>query len=227
MTTSKRTATLLAAVVLAAAVLTSCTPHRLRTGVYHTVGRGETLWRISYTYGVDMQDVAEYNNIKDVREIKTGQRLYIPGVKGLKKVEPLAPPPEPKVQPKIVVEKGRFIWPVKGKLLSGYGMRGESMHEGIDIGGERNTPIVASAAGKVVYSSDGMRGYGNVVIIEHKGGFFTVYSHNEKNLVDSGDQVKQGQKVALIGDSGRASAVHVHFEIRAGKKTRNPLFFLP
>ncbi len=219
---------IVSAIFLVVALFAGCAPSR---GVYHTVRKGETLWRISYTYGIDIQDLAEVNNIKDPARIKAGQRLYIPGASSVKKV---SPPGYEKGRShrkggprKVVIEKGRFIWPLKGKVISGFGMRGDTMHDGIDIAAPKGTPIRAADGGRVVYSNDGMRGYGNVIIISHSGDFFTVYAHNDRNIVKEGEIVKKGAAIATVGSSGNASTPHLHFEIRHGKKTRNPLFFLP
>ncbi|MEK7313000.1 MAG: LysM peptidoglycan-binding domain-containing M23 family metallopeptidase, partial [Deltaproteobacteria bacterium] len=195
---------------------------------------------IAHAYGVDLQDLAEANNIKDHTQIKKGQRLFIPrvrpdplservprsGVGRTRKADKSRPSPPLKSR-KVVVEKGKFAWPVKGTVVSPYGMRNDVMHQGIDIAAPRNTPILASESGTVVYANNGMKGYGNVVILKHAGDFYTVYAHNEKNLVKAGEKVKKSSAIALVGDTGNAEAYHVHFEVRQGKKTGNPLFFLP
>ena len=195
-------------------------------GVYHTVKKSETFWRICKTYGVPMQDVAEANNIRNVAKIRIGQRLFIPGRTRLRKVIPYLPVKGEKIK-KVVVRKGRFAWPIRGKILSKYGPRGGSMHNGLDIKANKGKPVKASDSGMVVYSGNGMRGYGNVIIIEHKEDFFTVYAHNRKNHTKKGRRVEKGQVIAEIGDTGNATTPHLHFEVRQGKKTRNPLFFLP
>ncbi|MBI5560499.1 MAG: peptidoglycan DD-metalloendopeptidase family protein [Deltaproteobacteria bacterium] len=225
--------------ILLIAILSGCaaTRHAASGGVYHTVGKGETLWRISRTYGVDAQDVAEANNINDPAKITEGRKIFIPGARSVRKVEPRKPfskphgikeTPEGSESPdKIVVEKGRFAWPVAGEVISPFGVRGQAMHYGIDIKATKGAPVKAADDGRVVYSDDQMKGYGNVVILRHADNYYTVYAHNEKNLVKAGDNVRKGEEIALIGDSGNAGPAHLHFEIRQGKKTRNPLFFLP
>ncbi|MBI5587852.1 MAG: M23 family metallopeptidase [Deltaproteobacteria bacterium] len=202
-------------------------------GVVHTVGRGETLWRISHTYGVDMQEVAEVNNIKDPTEIKAGKRIFIPGVRKVHKVTPFSPSDPPGDSPnelgagKIVYEKDRFSWPIRGEIISEYGMRDGTHHDGLDIKAPEGTPIKAADSGKVVFVDSGMRGYGNIVILEHRDDFFTVYAHNKENLVKHGDDVTKGDVIAMVGSTGNASVCHLHFEVRQGKKIRNPVFFLP
>lgn len=198
-------------------------------GVVHTVGKGETLWRICKTYNADLQEVAEINNIKKPTDIETGQKIFIPGASKVRKVKPyFAPSPnEKEKEGKIVIEKDRLIWPVKGTVISAYGVRNGSRHDGIDIKAEEGTPIKAADSGTVVFSSSSMRGYGNIIIIKHKDEFYTVYAHNKENLVKQGEDVTRGDIIAKVGDTGNASGCHLHFEVRQGKGVRNPLFFLP
>ncbi|CAG0932294.1 peptidoglycan LD-endopeptidase LytH [Planctomycetaceae bacterium] len=212
-------------------------------GVYHRVGKGETLWRISKTYGVDMQDVAELNDIRDTTEITAGRLLYIPGVSRVKKVKPYVPParkPAPpaearKEEPaepeeaegRIMTQRDRFLWPVSGKVISNFGMRKGTRHGGIDIKATEGSPIKAADSGEVAYIDSDMRGYGKIVILKHFDGFFTVYAHNRENLVKMGDKVEKGASIATVGSTGNATTSHLHFEVRYGKTVRNPLFFLP
>ncbi|MCP3677471.1 MAG: peptidoglycan DD-metalloendopeptidase family protein [Deltaproteobacteria bacterium] len=206
----------------------------VKVGVFHTVGQGETLWRIAKTYDVELQEVAELNNIQNSRQIRRGQRIFIPGVARARKVEPYFLPKgkggSTQVRAregKIRVERGKFAWPLKGKLLSPFGMRNGRRHNGIDIKGRKGAEIRASADGEAVYSGDKISEYGNMVILKHSGNFFTIYAHNSRNLVKEHHKVKKGDAIALVGDTGNATGYHLHFEIRSGKKRRNPLFFLP
>lgn len=112
-----------------------------------------------------------------------------------------------------------LLKPIEGDLSSGYGPRvdpfdGEhSFHKGIDIAAPGGSPIKAAADGKVVFSGS-MPGYGNTVILEHAGGYETRYAHNDNNLVRKGEEVDAGQVVASVGDSGRSTGPHLHFEVR-------------
>ncbi|MBE7415647.1 MAG: M23 family metallopeptidase [Deltaproteobacteria bacterium] len=198
-------------------------------GVYHTVNKGETLWRISRTYGVELQEVAEINNIKDPTDIKTGAKIFIPGVSKVRKVVPYKPPASggKETEGRIVVEKGRFIWPVKGDVISHFGMRNGVRHGGMDIKAEEGAPVFAADSGEVVFVDSNMRGYGRIIIIRHADDFYSVYAHNRENLVSHGEKVEKGARIATVGRSGNASTPHLHFEIRQGKTVRNPLFFLP
>lgn len=206
-------------------------------GVYHKVGKGETLWRISKTYGVDIQDVAELNDIRDPAEISAGRLLYIPGVSQVRKVKPYVPPSRKKIaeapvekeepEGRIITQRDRFLWPVSGKVISSFGMRNGTRHGGIDIKAAEGVPVKAADSGEVAYIDSDMRGYGKIVILKHVDGFFTVYAHNKQNLVKMGEKVEKGATIATVGRSGNATTTHLHFEVRFGKTVRNPLFFLP
>ena len=119
-----------------------------------------------------------------------------------------------------------FVWPKEGAITSSFGRRRLGWHRGIDIQGERGEAIGAAAPGVVVVSSVEPR-YGRVVKIEHQHGFTTVYAHNDDNLVEVGDWVIAGQRIASLGRTGRATSYHLHFEIRREGRVYNPLYMLP
>lgn len=123
---------------------------------------------------------------------------------------------------------GRFIWPVPQfyKISSHFGKRGKKHHDGIDIPAPKGTPIISVDNGVVVYSDNGIRGYGNMIVIAHSNDLFTVYAHNKTNKVDKGEKVSKGQQIAEVGNTGRSSGPHLHFEIRVKNKVRNPASFL-
>jgi len=103
---------------------------------------------------------------------------------------------------------------------------GDPMKQGIDIAGKAGAPVKAAADGTVVYSGNGLIGYGELVIVKHSPGFLSAYGHNQKRLVQEGDKVKAGQTIAEMGSSG-ASKDELHFEIRKNGKPSNPLDYLP
>ncbi len=200
-------------------------PDAEAVGVFHTVREGETFWAICRAYRADPQEVAEINGLEDPALLQPGQQVFIPDAE--REVHPgpaAAPPTEENIE---VREKGRFVWPVAGSITSRFGIRAGRRHDGIDIAAPEGTPIVAAADGEVLYSGDQKTGYGNLIIVRHAGDFITVYAHNSENLVREGEQVKQGQAIARVGQTGRATGPHLHFEMREGVKPRNPLFFLP
>jgi lipoprotein NlpD len=133
-----------------------------------------------------------------------------------------APAPAAPATPAVRMDSP-WIWPVSGKLLASFN---EGSSKGIDIGGNPGDPVIASAAGKVVYSGTGLRGYGKLVIIKHDDDFLTAYAHNRELFVNEGQSVAKGQKIAELGstDSDRPM---LHFEIRRQGKPVNPLKYLP
>jgi lipoprotein NlpD len=116
-----------------------------------------------------------------------------------------------------------WLWPVEGTLAGRFGAAGG---KGIDIVGQRNTPVKAVAPGKVVYSGSGLRGYGRLLIVKHAGEYLSAYAHNETILVKEGELVTAGQRIALMGDSD-SDRVKLHFEIRRYGKPLDPLNYLP
>ncbi len=126
-----------------------------------------------------------------------------------------------------VLQLPKFFWPLKGKVVSKFGWRGARHHDGIDIAAPEGTPVKASASGIVIYSSNGLRGYGNMIVIKHGPRIFTVYAHNKVNLVKKGQRVKKGEIIARVGKTGNATGPHLHFEIRIGTRPVDPLKYLP
>ena len=196
-------------------------------GTYHVVTAGETLFRIGKAYGLSYQELARVNGIQDPGQIRVGQRIFIPGATQQLPVETITPT-EPAPAVPISPEPGfdTFLWPVNGAINSGFGPRGSSFHDGIDIAAPEGTPIVAIEAGEVIYS-DQLRGYGNMVIVRHAGGIVSVYAHNEANLVREGQTVARGEVVAKVGSTGRVTGPHLHFEIRRNNAAQDPLRYLP
>jgi murein DD-endopeptidase MepM/ murein hydrolase activator NlpD len=121
-----------------------------------------------------------------------------------------------------------FMWPIDGgKIGSFYGWRSSRrFHDGIDIAAPAGTKVFASKSGEVIYSGNRIRGYGNMIVIRHNGGFSTVYAHNKVNLVNKGDIVKQGDIIAHVGSTGHSTGPHSHFEVRKGKYSADPLKYL-
>jgi len=214
--------------------------------VVRYVRANDTLYSIGKKFGVDYHLIAKRNRISYPYRIYLGQRLYIDrqapksrndltGQKIRRQIKS-----KPAVKKKPVVRKvkvkpshkqkatgGRLRWPVKGRLTSRFGRRGSRMHDGIDVGAKEGTPIHAAASGVVVYSDHRLSGYGNLVIIRHGNNLFTAYGHNQRNLVKKGAKVKSGDVIARVGQTGRASGPHLHFEVRHGSTAVDPLAYLP
>jgi len=124
-------------------------------------------------------------------------------------------------------QKGLFIWPLKGKILKGFGESHGTPSKGLEIAAPRGTPVVSASAGRVIYSGNGIRGYGNLIILKHDDSYFTVYGFNDKNLVKNDAFVSKGEKIALSGVPPSGGEARLHFEIRHGKEAVNPSFYLP
>lgn len=213
----------------------------------------ETLAGISRKYGVSVRRIVAANRLPGQKTIlRAGQRLVIPGrvtVAPARKVEVLAPPargairriaPAPRhpsdgrgVVPASMIlsvpdleSPPAFAWPVEGAVSSSFGRRRLGWHRGVDIVAEQGTPVYAAAGGLVIASGVEPQ-YGRVVKIEHEGGFVTVYAHNRDNGVDVGQWVATGQHIATVGQTGRASSPHLHFEVRHDGRVVNPLYLLP
>jgi murein DD-endopeptidase MepM/ murein hydrolase activator NlpD len=218
--------------------LNTCARHRtpvekpsspLKTkGVYHVVERHQTLYRICKTYGVDLKGVASLNGIPDPSKIETGQRIFIPGAKKVLKVEIYIDDvaAEQGEKSKIAYKKLDFIWPVEGKITDVFREAESKKHQGIDISCPAGTPIKASNAGKVIYSNNGVKGYGNLIILRHSEEYVTVYAHNQVNLIEEGTWTEKGQIIGKVGQTGRATGPHLHFEIRKNNNPLNPSLFL-
>jgi murein DD-endopeptidase MepM/ murein hydrolase activator NlpD len=222
-------------------------------GVYHTVHKGETFYTIAKTYNINIQDLAEVNNITDTSSIKVGDVIFIPDAHEVLKVPPTVPQKEPvkespqtankiipqttekvnDTKPKVAddktirFERKHFIWPVKGTIMSKFGIQKNGMRfNGIKIAAMDGTPVLASAGGRVIHSSR-LKYYGETIIIKHKHNYSTVYAYLKTRNVNVGDTVAQGQTIAQIGKFKKNKKCCLHFEIRIKNKPKNPLFYLP
>jgi murein DD-endopeptidase MepM/ murein hydrolase activator NlpD len=123
--------------------------------------------------------------------------------------------------------KGPFAWPVQGKVISAFGSSKDgTKNDGINIAAPSGAPVVAAADGVVAYAGNELRGFGNMVLIRHDGGYVTAYAHNASLLVKKGDKVKRGQTIARVGATGAVFGPQLHFEIRKGTQPVDPMTFL-
>ncbi|MGF6597065.1 lipoprotein NlpD [Paraburkholderia sp. GAS448] len=136
-----------------------------------------------------------------------------------------APAPQPSASDTTAGANGNvsFAWPVRGPLLNTFD---DSKNKGVNIGGAAGDPVKASADGRVVYAGNGLRGYGNLIIIKHDATYLTAYAHNRALMVKEGDAVTRGQKIAEMGNSD-SDRVMLHFEVRRQGKPVDPLKYLP
>jgi len=121
-----------------------------------------------------------------------------------------------------------FAWPVEGKIIDDDdGKRSAASTEGIDILVPAGTEVRASLAGTVIYAGNGLKSFGNLVLIKHEGGWVTIYAHNSELFVNRGDVVQTGDVIAKSGMTGFVSRPELHFEIRKKQLPRNPTEYLP
>jgi murein DD-endopeptidase MepM/ murein hydrolase activator NlpD len=140
--------------------------------------------------------------------------------------QPPAPAPGPGSAGAHVARGGKLAWPLKGVLYGRYGVRNGRRHDGIDLAAPEGSVIGAAAPGTVIFAGE-QAGYGSIVILRHDDGLVTLYAHCSAVLVDEGATVRRGQPIAKVGQTGRTSGPHLHFEVREGTRPRNPLLFLP
>ena len=120
-----------------------------------------------------------------------------------------------------------FIWPVNGKIISRFGPKsGGQKNDGINISAAEGSPIHAVADGKVVYAGDGLKGYGNLLLIQHPGNWISAYAHTQSIDVQVGDTIQQGDVVAYVGQTGNVTTPQLHFALRRGKDIVNPERYL-
>jgi lipoprotein NlpD len=188
----------------------------------HVVARGETVYRIAHEYGISSDRLMQANGLQDPRDLAVGQILVIPD-------HSVAMASEAGLADQWIPPRAdrQFAWPVESGIVSSpFGIRNGVMHDGVDIAAPAGTPVNAADDGVVIYCGR-LRGYGNVVILQHTQGYVTVYGHNQRNLVTDGQRVKRGQQIAELGSTGRASAPNLHFEVRCDNHPANPLAYLP
>ena len=198
-------------------------------GRRHVVAPGETLFRVAKTYGVSPEAVAAENGISDARALTAGQVLIIP--ESAERPESSATPGRLVANARLGqarVERqsaGDLQWPLRGVLYARFGRRGREAHDGIDLAAPVGTSVRTAATGKVIYAGE-QKGYGLIAIIEHPNGLTTVYAHNHELRVKTGQEVREGQVIASVGESGRTTGPHLHFEVRREGIPVDPLTHL-
>ncbi|MDP2172489.1 MAG: LysM peptidoglycan-binding domain-containing protein [Candidatus Cloacimonadaceae bacterium] len=204
---------------------TSAAPDTLIIQRIYVVQPKDTLYRIATNNGITVDELKRMNNLS-TNDIKVGQRIYLAGTPPAgSAVFTGTPLTEQEMETKGSI-RSDLIMPVEGKVISEYGLRNGRPHKGIDIGAKSGTPIHAVLDGTVVFSGN-QGNYGKVVVLEHPDFVMTVYAHNESNVVNVGEVVKQGQMIANLGSTGNASGPHLHFEYRIKGKAINPRKVLP
>lgn len=210
-------------VVLMLMVLSSCTRVEKISpvedpGFWHTIQPGESLEQIARRYEVSRIELQTLNDIYDPRDIVPGMEVFIPRIQ-------LIPPQSPEDQRVVQRRAKTFVWPAKGTISSGYGIRHGRMHQGIDLTKDGGRDIVAAETGTVIFAGT-KKGYGKTIIIDHGEGFTTLYAHNSKLYVRRNNRVRRGVVIAEMGATGASKGIHLHFEVRLRNKPQNPLRYL-
>ncbi len=205
-------------------------PYHLRVGQlltlptvgYHVVVAGDTVYGISRRYRVDMTSLVRANGLRPPYTITVGQSLSLPGnAVHTARVAAVPPRADPAPPPRTA---GQFAWPARGQVVSEFGPKPGGLHnDGIDIRVAQGSPVLAADAGVVAYVGNQLRGFGNLMLIRHDGGWVTAYAHNEVLLVERGARVERGQIVARAGATGNVDTPQLHFEIRKGTVAVDPL----
>ena len=212
--------TALLACLFLAGLFPGCSSGR---GIYHRVEPGQTAYRIARTYGIDVDELLQVNGIEDPRILRAGQMLWIPGASGPRRVP--SDPGRSQDLPERLQGK-RLVIPLRGPVSSGFGRRNGRMHEGIDILAPEGAEVRAAGYGVVAYAGNGMRGYGNAVVLDHGDGVTTLYGHLKRFRVQSGDAVAPGSVIGEAGDTGNASTSHLHFELQLEGECVDPERYL-
>lgn len=215
---------------------------------YYVVQSGDTIYSVAFAFSIDYRDLAAANNLQPPYILHAGERLrmthapavgptplkYVPTqvIQSPQVVQPTqVTQPRAMPQHKIYFQPNpspvftrQWHWPTKGRLISVFSRQPDGQ-SGISIAGRLGQPIRAAASGEVVYSGDGVRGYGNLIIIKHDDNYLSAYAFNQVNLVSVGEHVQTGQVIARMGrnDAGRTL---LYFEIRCDGVPKNPLRFL-
>jgi murein DD-endopeptidase MepM/ murein hydrolase activator NlpD len=193
----------------------------VKSGHYVMLKATDTIDTLSKEFNVPKEKIQASNTGK---KIKAGEWVFIPLKRGVMDQDFEARP----FDPNHLLKSGEFLWPVpsSNRMSSSFGQRWGKSHQGIDIPGRIGAHIVAAAEGVVVYQGDEIGGYGNITVIAHKNGFFTVYAHAKENFTKQGQRVYRGQVIAQIGMTGRTYGPHLHFEVRKNGEAIDPTNYL-
>ncbi|AJX21510.1 peptidase [Burkholderia pseudomallei] len=217
-----------------AALLAACGSAPVGPGFYR-IERGDTLSKIARSNRQSVANIARWNQITNPDAIEVGQVLRVApppgtastsGTTGASRSPSRQAPSSSATSPASSVKPASsisLVWPAAGSVIRSFD---GSKSKGIDIANTAGTPVIAAAAGTVVYAGNGLRGYGNLLIVKHDADFLTTYAHNRALLVKEGQTVAQGQKIAEMGDTDN-DRVALHFELRYGGRSIDPARYLP
>ncbi|MFW2331966.1 MAG: peptidoglycan DD-metalloendopeptidase family protein [Nitrospinota bacterium] len=202
---------------------------------HHRLQKNETIYSLARKYNTSVKSILKHNRSLNPNSIPVGAKIVIPPAdyflanrgdnqvavskKSSNEAEFISYSSSNKKVP--------FKWPLeKVNITSRFGIRNNKKHDGIDMSAPEGSAVLAAANGTVIFEGEGPSGYGNVVILKHNRKYITVYAHNSANYVQKGVKVKGGEKIAAVGQTGRATGPHLHFEIRKDRIPVNPELYL-
>ncbi len=195
----------------------------------HRVERGESLRDVAERFRVHYQSLALLNQMGRSRRVRAGQLVLLPALaRDLRDTVEAPAEPRTRVASQPTIGAPRFAWPLEGTLLAGYSPNDLGARStGLKIGADFGAPVRAARSGRVVYAGDGLRGYGNLLLIQHDTEWISAYAHADALFVDEGDQVGTGDIIARVGATGEAPTAQLHFEVRRSGRAVDPLSVLP
>lgn len=209
------------------------TDQQTKTYKMHTIRAGETLYRLSREYGTTVGSIQRANPDVQVNGLRIGQQIRVPvngDVAQKSSSAPKTTASSTRAEKKIIASAARasgLAWPVNGKIINKFGSGGSGItHTGLNIAVPENTPVAAAEAGTVIYADDGLKSYGNLVLIRHDNGLVTAYAHNSSLTVKKNETVEKGQVIAYSGKSGNVTQPQVHFEVRRNAQAIDPMEML-
>ncbi|WP_442859597.1 peptidoglycan DD-metalloendopeptidase family protein [Burkholderia sp. 8Y] len=214
------------------AVLAACGSGPVAPG-YYRVQRGDTLSKIARENRTSIRNITRWNALTNPDAIEVGQVLRVEPPAGSASASGAtsagasnSAKNEAKADAAAQAKPGpgvSLVWPAQGTVIRGFDGKNS---KGIDISNSAGTPVVAAATGSVVYAGNGLRGYGNMLIVKHSDDYLTAYAHNRTLLVKEGQTVQQGQQIAEMGDTD-SDRTMLHFEVRYMGRSTDPSRYLP
>lgn len=215
-------------------VLIAGTTLKTPTATYHKVESGETLYSISRDYGINLNEIVALNKMQRPYNIYTGQKIKVNGRKSdiASKNRSISYSKPKKDKPSFVnrilgSKNNKFSWPIKGQVISKFGpKKGGLYNDGINIKASSGSEVKSAEDGVVAYVGNELKGYGNLVILKHSGGWISAYGHLSKTSVVRGEKISKSQTIASVGATGNVDSPQLYFGLRKGRDAVNPEFYL-
>jgi murein DD-endopeptidase MepM/ murein hydrolase activator NlpD len=186
----------------------------------HTVAEGDTGFGLAYRYAVPWENIAVANGIEPDAPLRIGQELLIPTVLDTRQSAPASPVASS--------SSPRFAWPLSGPIRRGFRSRNSSdYHDGLDIDADEGAAVRAAAAGTVIFAGEEKKQFGNLVVIDHGGGWHSAYGSLSGVTVKRGEKVGQGERIGFAGNTSVTKRTELHFELRRDGRPVDPLSELP